>query len=91
MLFGSRGAAAVGAMLGLQLVILCFSLGPLLEISAFCSGTAGDRLASIFGGVHVLLLFLLVVGVCSFRFTRLRRFACTCCSLWQLPGARHAH
>jgi hypothetical protein len=59
-------------MLGLQLIILFFSLGPLVEISAFCSGTAGDRLASIFGGVHVLLLFLLVVGVCSFRFKRLR-------------------
>jgi hypothetical protein len=59
-------------MLGLQLVILFLSLGPLLEISAFCSGTAEDQLADIFGGVHLLLLFLLVVGVCSLRFRRLR-------------------
>lgn len=71
-LLGSRGSAVVGAMLALQLVILFLSMGPLIRMSAFCAGPAANPIASIFGGVHMLLLILLVVGVCSFRFTRLR-------------------
>ena len=58
--------------MALQLVMLCVSIGPLVEMSPFCSGTGADRLASIFGGVHALLLLLLVMGVCSIWFTRLR-------------------
>lgn len=71
-LLGSRGAAVVGAMLAVQLVILFESMGPLISISAFCAGPAANPIASIFGAVHLLLLILLALGVCSFRFTSLR-------------------
>lgn len=72
LLSGSRGSAVVGAALVLQLVVLVVSMGPAVEVSPFCSGTGTDDLATIFGGVHLLLLALLLVGVCSLRFKRVR-------------------
>lgn len=71
-LSNSRGAAVVGSMLALQVIMLFISMGPLVQMSPFCSGTGIDPLASLFGGLHVLLLILLVIGASSFWFRRLR-------------------
>ena len=72
MFLGTRGAVLVGTMLALQLIVLFFSLGPAIEVSAFCAGPAASPIAVIFSGLHLLFLALLVVGASSLRFAGLR-------------------
>jgi hypothetical protein len=71
-LTGSRGLIIVAALCVTQLVVLSFSLGPLLSASIFCTGPNASSIAVLFGVIHLCLLALLGIGVLSIRFEILR-------------------
>lgn len=72
MLWGRAGMAIVAVLLGLQLVLLYLSLGPLDTMSVFCAGPSANLYATIIGSVHLAFLVLFIVGLFALRFPALR-------------------
>jgi hypothetical protein len=69
---GKHGRLVVAALLALQLLLLWLSLGPLYQISAFCTGPSSSAVAGVFGGLHVLFLGLVFLGLFALRFAHVR-------------------
>lgn len=69
---GHRGAAVVSMLLIIQAALLWASFDAYPQISVFCTGPAESRVGLLFGLLHILLLGLLLVGVLSLTYVRLR-------------------
>jgi hypothetical protein len=71
---GKAGTALVGALLLMQATLFSLSMDSLVQISIFCTAPASSPWSLPFGLLHVLLLCLLIVGLVSLHFVRLRLF-----------------
>jgi hypothetical protein len=71
-LAGRRGAVIVVALIVLQLVILLFSMGPLVAVSLFCTGSGGSPDGTVFTAIHYMFAIELLVGLGSLHFERVR-------------------
>jgi hypothetical protein len=69
---GKYGLHLVVALLAIQALLLWLSLGPLAQISIFCTGPRSSTVAGLFGGLHLLFFALVVLGLLSLRFASLR-------------------
>jgi hypothetical protein len=72
--FGKVGTALVGTLLAMQVTLLCLGMGQLPQITFFCTAPASSPLSVPFGLLHLLLLCLLIVGLPSLHFVRLRLY-----------------
>jgi len=68
----NRGSFIIVALIGVQLALLYLSLTSLLQISLFCTGPRSGPDGTIFTAVHYLLLALLVMGIASIHYRKLR-------------------
>jgi hypothetical protein len=67
-----HGPLVVATLLVIQVLLLWLSLGPLAQVSVFCTGPRSSTIAGLFGALHLLFLALLFLGLLSFRFAALR-------------------
>lgn len=67
-----RGAGLVCGLLLVQIATLWWSMDKAPDISIFCTGPATSIIGTFFGILHMFLGFLLLVGLLSFHFVRLR-------------------
>lgn len=69
---GRIGTALVAILLLIQVALFWLSLDALMQVSVFCTAPASSSWSLAFGIVHILLLALLLIGLLSMRFVRLR-------------------
>lgn len=84
---GRLGGALVAFFLLGQLGLLWASVSGFEQFSVFCTGPASSNLSWFFGGLHLLLLALLMLGLLSIKAVRLRAYylALLAFALFMLP------